>query len=81
MVRRKGFGTYFKSIDIFATDVSFKENGSESFGSIFGSMNSLIIVLIAALYGINKFVIMTNFEDTNFSEYTVIKGLTTDELS
>ena len=79
MVKRNGFGTYFKSIDIFATDVSFKENGSESFGSIFGSLISLIFMLIAALYGINKFTIMINYEDTNFSEYTAERGMTTDE--
>ena len=71
MVKRNSVKTYFKSVDIFATDISFKENGSQSFGSIFGSSVSLMIVFIIALYGLDRFIVMANYEDTNFSEYIV----------
>ena len=79
-MKRKDLKAKFKSIDFFATDVSFREDGGESFGSIFGAFNSLIIALIVTLYGINKFFIMKNYEDTLFNEYSVKWGLTTDEL-
>ena len=80
MAKRNGLQTYFKRVDIFGTDVAFRESGGESFGSIFGAVNSLIIVLIVSLYGINKFTIMNHYEDTLFNEYTVKQGLTTDLL-
>ena len=51
MVSRKTLGAYFKNIDFFATDVTFKENGGNSFGSIFGAFISLLIALIVASYG------------------------------
>ena len=71
MMKRKDFKSCFKKIDFYATDVSFRENGSESFGSIFGSINSLIIAMVVALYGINKYVIMSNYDDTKYYDYSV----------
>ena len=79
-MKRKDLAAKFKSIDFFATDISFRENGGDSFGSIFGAFNSLIITLIVAIYGINKFIILKNYEDTLFNEYSVKWGLTNDEL-
>ena len=49
----------------------FRENGGDSFGSIFGAFISLIIALITAIYGINKFIIMQNYEKKVFNEYSV----------
>ena len=70
-MKKKNLKAKFKSIDFFATDISFRENGGDSFGSIFGAFNSLIIALIVAIYGINKFIIMQNYEETVFNEYSV----------
>ena len=64
IAKRNGLSAYLKRVDIFGTDVAFRESGGESFGSIFGAINSLMIVLIVSLYGINKFTIMSGYEDT-----------------
>ena len=56
-------------------------NGSNSFGSIFGACNSLIIALVLAAYGINKFLIMWNYDDTNFNEFPVKNELSDKEFS
>ena len=69
MVNRKTFSAKFKQIDFFATDIAFKENGGNSFGSIFGACISLLIALVVASYGLNKFFIMYNYEDSNFDEF------------
>ena len=60
MVKRKNFATWFKKVDFFATDVGFRENGGDKFGSVFGACTSLLIALIVASYCFNKFLIMLN---------------------
>ena len=64
MTRLNTLKRSFKNIDFFSTNISFRENGGDSFGSIFGACISSIIALVVALYGINKFIIMSNYEDT-----------------
>ena len=81
MEKRNTFKTYFKRIDVFATDISFRENGAESFGSIFGALISLIIVLVCLIHGINKSLCMKNYSDTIFNEFSVKFGLTPDEIA
>ena len=80
MVKRKTLAAQFKRIDFFATDITFKENGGNSFGSIFGAFTSLLIALIVASYGFNKFLVMYNHEDTNFNEFIEINSLSEDEF-
>ena len=64
-----------KRIDYFQKDISFRESGGDSFGSVFGAFMSLIVWAIVVLYGFNRFIIMRNYEDTNYMEYSVKNGL------
>ena len=80
MVDRKALGAYFKKVDFFATDVAFRENGGNSFGTIFGACVSLLIALIVSSYGFSKFVVMINYEDTRFNDVTEENSLSDDEF-
>ena len=75
MVKRNKLNAYFRNFDLFSKNIAFRENGEDSFGSIFGAFTSLIILLIVATYGINKFSIMLDYGDTNFNEYKVKNAL------
>ena len=57
--KQNRFKKCFKKIDFFATDVTFKENGTDAFQSVFGACVSLLITLVLILYFINKFIIMS----------------------
>ena len=80
MAKKTTIGGYFKSLDLFSTNFTFKTNGNDSFQTGFGACMSLMIMLIVALYGINKFFIMRNYDDTSFNEYIVTNGLTNDAI-
>ena len=81
-MRRKGIlTTHFKAIDLFTTNVGFRENGGNSFGSVFGACISLLVLLTTSLYGANKFFIMSGYEDTQFSEYLVKNELSDHQYS
>ena len=69
MIVRKTLSARFKQIDFFATDIAFRENSGNSFGSVFGATISLLIALVVASYGFNKFFVMYNYEDTIFNEF------------
>ena len=69
----RNFSSVIKAVDLFAVDVSFRENKGKSFTSILGGAVSIIIYAIATLYAINKTVILINNEDTNFTQYTMEK--------
>lgn len=64
MVEKNKLSRNFKKLDFFSTNVTFRENGGDAFGSIFGAFLSLAIALVVLLYGSKKFVTMYNYEDT-----------------
>ena len=78
MVKRNSWERNFKKFDLFATNIAFREDGGDQFGSIFGALISLLVTLIVAVYGLNKFIIMKDHEDTQFNEYSVKNGLSTE---
>ena len=80
MVGKHSLIRNFKQIDLFATDITFNENGASSFSTVFGACLSLLIALIVAAFGINKFFIMFNFDDTNYSEFTFENALSGEEF-
>ena len=80
MVKKRNFSRTFKQFDFFATNITFKEDGSDSFGSIFGAFMSLLIALIVASYGIKKFIDMINYNDTNFSEFKTDNSLSEEVI-
>ena len=45
-----------------------------------GSVISLIIILLVAVFGVKKFMIVINYEDTNYNEYVEKKMLTEDVI-
>ena len=61
---------FFGAADLFAKDVSFRENGGQSFTSVCGSLVSILIYAVAALYAFNKTRILVQREDTSHTEYT-----------
>ena len=81
MVKKNSLISEFKKFDFFSTSIGFRQNGAESFGSVFGTCISLIIAIVIALYGVNKFVIMSNYDDTQFNEYVVKNGLSETSFS
>ena len=76
MGKKRTFGSSFKKIDMFASDVSFRENGGDSFGSITGSVMSLAIILLVASYGFRRCVTVMHYADTNQNQFVVKKQLT-----
>ena len=74
--------TGFLSVaDLFARDVSFRENGGQSFTSVCGSLVSILIYAVTALYAFNKTLILTQREDTSLTEYTVTNMIGDKTLS
>ena len=80
MVERNNLIRKFRHLDFFARNIAFREDGGNQFGSVFGAFISLIAALIVAAYGLNKFIIMRNYDDTIFNEYSVKNGLSTEIL-
>ena len=71
MIKRKTISRYFRKIDLFSKDISFRENEGDSFGSSFGSFLSLIVFFIIGMYGNKKLSILVNREDTKIMDYVV----------
>ena len=75
MSKRNKLSIYFSRFDFFQTNIEFRENGGHALGSVFGACLSFIISMVLILYGINKYFIMSNYDDTQYSEYTIKNGL------
>ena len=80
MVQRNHLVRKFKELDLFAKNIAFREDGGDQFGSVFGAFISLLVTMIVATYGLNKFLIMKNYEDTQFNNYSVKNGLSTERF-
>ena len=80
MVKRNTFSGRFKKLDLFAKNIAFREDGGDQFGSVFGALISLMVALVVAAYCLNKFLIMKNYEDTQFNNYSVKNGLSTERF-
>ena len=64
-----------KSIDIFGEQVNFNIDGENSHKSFFGSFVTIIIALIVVSYGLDKFILMTEYRDTIHQETTDIGSI------
>ena len=80
MARKNTIDSSLKKFDLFSKNISFRENGEDAFGSIFGAVTSIMILFVVGIYGMNKFRIMLDHEDTNFNEYTEKNGLGLEEI-
>ena len=66
----------FKSrFDMFPTELEIK------FPSYFGAGMSILVYIFAATYGLNKFLIMSRYDDTIQNAYTVRNELGDDQIS
>ena len=81
MPRRSTLIDQFKSIDFFSTNISFRENGSDSFSSLCGACTSFFIALLVATYAVTKLTIMANYEDTLFNQYVEKHGLSNEQFN
>ena len=75
MAKFKSFKRRFKQIDLFPTLFHAK------FPSSLGACTSIFVWIILALYGINKYLIMSRYDDTIFNEYAVRNELSDNEFS
>ena len=80
MVKKISFVGVLKRLDFFATNIAFRENRGDSFGSVFGACTSLFIALIVASYATRRIGIMFDNSDTKFNEYSVKNGLSQEEF-
>ena len=78
MTRVRRFGHQFKSIDAFSTNVEFRENGGDSFGSICGATLTLMIGFLVAAFAAKKLLFMSLYLDTAFNNFIVKNELTED---
>ena len=58
-------------IDKYGESASFNIAGRSSYPSVYGTIISMLILAVAFPYGVNKFVVMKNYEDTNFQSITL----------
>ena len=75
MARFKSFRNEVKKCDLFPTQLE------ASFPSLLGACISIFVGFFVALYGLNKFLIMSRYDDTIFNEYSVRNELSDDEFS
>ena len=54
-----------KSRDMYAKPFSFTYKGEENFKTTFGGFISIIITSIVLVYGVQRFIVMINRDDTN----------------
>ena len=59
----------FKQSDLFKTSVSLQKADGYAFSTLFGSIVSILIITVTALYASNKAVILKERSDVNISEY------------
>ena len=53
-------------VDKYGETAQFSINGRSSYPSVFGTLVSLAVLAVVIPYAVNKFVIMQEFNDTNF---------------
>ena len=70
MARRNRLIRNFKKLDLFGTNITFREDGGDQFGSVFGALISLLVAMVVAEYGLNKFFVLKERNDTNFNDFS-----------
>ena len=55
--------------------MSFRENGGDSFKTTCGALLSFILIMMIGLYGVQKYLILVERDDTLISEFSQKEGL------
>ena len=58
-------------IDKYGESASFNISGRSSYTSVYGTIISMLVFIVVIPYGVNKFVVMKNYEDTKFQAITL----------
>ena len=66
-------------IDLFAEKPEIQIDNESSYPSINGLIVSIAIIIVISSYGLDKFQIMLNYEDTSFKEVTDSNSLDLNE--
>ena len=64
-------GDKVMQIDKYGESASFNIAGRSSHPSVYGIIITMLVFAIVIPYGINKFVVMQNYEDTYFQSITL----------
>ena len=72
-------GEKMMEIDKYGESASFNIAGKSSYPSVYGTLISILVLVIVIPYATNKFVVMQNYEDTNFSSITLENGTSMKE--
>ena len=64
-------GDKIMSADHYGETAKFNINGQESYPSVVGTIISLLIFAVVIAYGLNKFIIMWEFNDTKHQTVTL----------
>ena len=59
------------SVDKYGERASFNIAGKSTYPSILGTLVSIIVLVVVIPYGLNKFLIMKEYGDTNFMSISV----------
>ena len=62
----RGLSGLIRTVDRFGETINFQINGRPTFTSWPGTIITLIIYILTFIYAQQKFVMMLNYEDTNF---------------
>ena len=60
----------FHQIDLFPQDMSFRENGGDSFKTTCGALLSFVLIMMIGLYSVQKYLILVERDDTLISEFS-----------
>ena len=72
-------GQKVMELDNYGEAASFNIAGKSSYPSVYGTLISILILAVVIPYGTNKFIVMRNYEDTNFMSITLESGTSVDE--
>ena len=67
------------AIDKYGESASFNIDGNRTFRSVYGTVISILVLLVAIPYGVNKFVVMQGRDDTSFQSITLDNNISDTE--
>ena len=67
-----------KDFDVYGKTITFTYKGKDQYKTFIGGVISIIMLIIALLYGVNLFIIMIGRDNTNTTVSTIIKDLSND---
>ena len=60
----------FHKADFFGSNITFQEDGNDSFTTNCGALISLLIICLVVMYGQDRLFDVVNYDDSNQVQYT-----------